>query len=601
MRVYWHFGMQASSYRLWQKNSEYGWERSRNVQKPGTRTDGAGDRGSAAGDGVEPGRSEKPQVLIESTAGTSHPGSVHLSSLVWAAREGVRGSGGQPSFYTVTDICDGVAQGHDGMNYSLVSREFICNLIEIHARTTPFDGSVLVSSCDKAIPAHLMAAARLGLPTVHVPGGTMPAGPDFLTLEQIGTYNVKLEQEEISLEEFRRYERNACPSCGACQFMGTACTMQVMAESLGLALPGSALLPAAQNEILRSARAAGQAVIRLIQSGITAKDILSPAAFRNAIRVHAAIAGSTNALLHLPAIAHELGITLEPELFDKINREVPWLVNTKPSGRYPTELMRYAGGVPAVMREIKDLLELDALTVTGRTVGENLEELEKNGYFELAEFELKRFGLRKEDVIRPRSRPLRAEGGIAVLRGNLAPLGAVVKPAAITPKMLTHTGPAVPFNSEEEAYRAIVEKQIRPGSVIVIRYEGPRGSGMPEMFYTTEALAADPELVASTAIVTDGRFSGTTRGPAVGHVSPEAISGGPLALVELGDLIRIDIPGRRLDLVGVAGKEKSPEKIERILASRRAAWQPPQLPEKKGVLKIYCAHAVSAMQGGYME
>lgn len=552
------------------------------------------------GMGWSPEDLEKPQVLVESTAGSSHPGSVHLGSLAQAAGEGVRGSGGQPSFFTVTDICDGIAQGHDGMNYSLASREFICNLIEIHARSTPFDGLVLVSSCDKAIPAHLMAAARLGLPAVHVPGGTMPAGPDFLTLEQIGTYNVKLEQGEISPEAFRRYELNACPSCGACQFMGTACTMQVMAEALGLALPGSALLPAAQNAILRSARAAGQAVARLIDAGITAKDILTPAAFRNAIRVHAAIAGSTNVLLHLPAVAHELGIALEPRLFDEINRQVPWLVDTKPGGRYPTELMRYAGGVPAVMREIKDLLELDALTVTGKTVGENLEELEARGYFALGELELKRFGLHKEDVIRPRSHPLRPEGGIAVLSGNLAPLGAVVKPAAIVPRMLCHTGPAVPFNSEEEAYRAIVEKRIRPGSVIVIRYEGPRGSGMPEMFYTTEALAADPELVASTAIVTDGRFSGATRGPAVGHVSPEAISGGPLALIEAGDLIRIDIPGRRLDLVGVAGAEKSPEEMERILAERRATWQPPALPEKKGVLKIYCRSAASAMQGGYL-
>ncbi|HHY91853.1 MAG TPA: dihydroxy-acid dehydratase [Firmicutes bacterium] len=553
------------------------------------------------GMGWSPEDLEKAQVLIESTAGTSHPGSVHLGALTQAVGEGVRTSGGQPSFFTVTDICDGIAQGHDGMNYSLASREFICGMIEIHAQATPFDGLVLVSSCDKAIPAHLMAAARLGLPAIHVPGGTMPAGPDFLTLEQIGTYNVKLEQGEITPADFRRYELYACPSCGACQFMGTACTMQVMAETLGLALPGSALLPAAHNAILRSARAAGQAVVRLIAAGITAKDILTPAAFRNAIRVHAAIAGSTNALLHLPAIAHELGITLEPGLFDQINREVPWLANTKPSGRYPTELMRCAGGVPAVMWEIKDLLELDALTVTGKTVGENLAELERSGYFELGELELRRYGLKKEDVIRPRSHPLRPDGGIAVLFGNLAPLGAVVKPAAIVPQMLCHTGPAVPFNSEEEAYQAIMAKRIKPGSVVIIRYEGPRGSGMPEMFYTTEALAADSELVSTTALITDGRFSGATRGPAVGHVSPEAISGGPLALVEPGDLIRIDIPARRLDLVGIAGTEKSPADVERILASRRAAWQPPVLPEKKGVLSIYCRSAASAMQGGYLE
>ncbi|WP_025773029.1 dihydroxy-acid dehydratase [Neomoorella thermoacetica] len=553
------------------------------------------------GMGWNPEDLEKPQVLIESTAGMSHPGSVHLDRVVQAVEEGVRAHGGQPSHFTVTDICDGIAQGHEGMNYSLASREFICGMIEIHAQATPFDGLVLVSSCDKAIPAHLMSAARLGIPAVHVPGGTMLAGPDFLTLEQIGTYNVKLEQGEITSADFRRYELNACPSCGACQFMGTACTMQVMAEALGLALPGSALIPAAQNGILRIARAAGRAVVELIQRGITARDILTPAAFRNAIRVHAAIAGSTNALLHLPAIAHELGITLAPELFDKINREVPWLVDAKPSGRYPAEFVRYAGGVPAIMREIKELLELDALTVTGKTVGENLEELELSGYFELAEFELRRYGLHQADLIRPRSRPLRPDGGIAVLSGNLAPLGAVVKQAAINFHMLCHTGPAVPFNSEEEAYQAIVEKRIKPGSVIIIRYEGPRGSGMPEMFYTTEALAADRELVNTTALVTDGRFSGASRGPAVGHVSPEAISGGPLALIEPGDLIRIDIPGRRLDIVGVAGEEKKPADMERILAARRATWQPPTLPEKKGVLKIYCRSAASAMEGGYME
>lgn len=553
------------------------------------------------GMGWSPEDLEKPQVLVESTAGSSHPGSIHLDRVAEAIGEGVRGAGGQPSFFRVTDICDGIAQGHDGMNYSLASRELICGMVEIHARTTPFDGLVLTSSCDKAIPAHLMAAARLGIPAVHVPGGTMPAGPDYLTLEQIGTYNVKLEQGEITSEEFRRYEQNACPSCGACQFMGTACTMQVMSEALGLALPGSALLAAGQNGLLRYARAAGRAVLELMRRGITPREILTPAAFRNAIRVHAAIAGSTNALLHLPAIAHELGFTLEPEVFDKINREVPWLVNAKPSGRFPTELVRYAGGVPAVMREMKDLLELDTLTVTGKTVGENLEELERSGYFAQGELELKRYGINRDDIIRPRSHPLRPEGGIAVLKGNLAPLGAVVKPAAIVPEMLVHTGPALPFNSEEEAYRAIVEKRVRPGSVIVIRYEGPRGSGMPEMFYTTEALAADPELVSTTALVTDGRFSGASRGPAVGHVSPEGISGGPIALVEPGDLIRIDIPGRRLDIVGVAGEEQSPGEIERILAARRAAWQPPELPEKKGILKIFCRSAVSAMQGGYLE
>lgn len=544
---------------------------------------------------------EMPQIMVQSSQGDSHPGSVHLGKLTDAAKKAIYEGGGKPAQYTVTDICDGIAQGHDGMNYSLISREMIANTIEVQLKATPFDGGVFISSCDKSVPGHLMAIARNNIPSVFVPGGVMLAGVGNLTLEQIGTYQAKFLRKEISEEEFKYYKMNACPSCGACQFMGTASTMQVMAEALGLALPGSSLVPAVSQELVSYAFEAGKSIFKLVETDLTPVKILTRKAFENAIAVHAAIAGSTNSLLHLPAIAHELGIDIAPEMFDEIHRKVPYLTNIRPSGKLPAEYYWYAGGTPAIMEEIKQHLHLDVLTVTGKSLGENLEDLKRSGYYERCYVYLEQKGVEKSVVIRPYHNPVQKQGAVAILKGNLAPEGAVVKHSAIAKEMLQMTGTARPFNSEEEAYKAVIEKRIKPGDVVLIRYEGPKGSGMPEMFYTTEAIVSDPELASSVCLITDGRYSGATRGPAIGHVSPEAAEGGPIALVEEGDVIRIDIPARTLEIIGEKGEERSMTEIEEILKRRRDTLVMPVLKEKTGILKIYSKLAVSPMKGGYMD
>ena len=522
------------------------------------------------------------QILIDSTFGDSHPGSVHLDRLAEQAADGVKYSGAKPSQYTVTDMCDGIAQGHDGMNYSLVSRDMIAGMTEIHAKASAFDGMVVLSSCDKSVPAHLMAMARLNLPAVHVPGGVMPAAADGFTLEQIGNVNVRYRQGNLSKEGFAQCQRDACPSCGACQFMGTAATMQVMSEALGLALPHSALMPANLKFIDNMAKAAGRAVVNLVENDIRISDILTEKALYNAIVIHGAVGGSTNAMLHMPAIAHEMGLPLDMKLFDRVHREIPYLVDTRPVGKYTTELFWYAGGVPRLMLLLKDHLHLDVMTVTGRTLGENLAEMEQQLPF--YEGYLHNYRLQPSDIIHK----LSDRGAIAVLSGNIAQDGAVVKYTGLPQNMQVFEGKARVFDNELAARNAIIEKKIQPGDCIVIRYAGPKGSGMPEMFYTTEALCADPVLVSSTAIITDGRFSGASKGPCIGHISPEAAEGGNIALIQEGDIIRIDIPNRRIDVLDVD------------LESRRQAWQytPPQ---ESGILGIYKKLAVSAMKGGYMH
>ena len=334
------------------------------------------------GSGWSIGDLSKPQIIVESSYGHSHPGSAHLNTLVEEAGKGVGDAGGRAANYYVTDICDGEAQGHDGMNYSLVSRDIMAAMMEIHVKATPFDAGVFITSCDKSVPAHLMAIARLNMPAILVPGGIMKAGPNLLTLEQIGKYNAQYERKEISEEQFLAYKKDACPSCGACSFMGTASTMQVMAEALGIALPGSALIPTHIHYLKETSRRAGQRAVELGSEELLPSDILTIDAFKNAIMVHAAIAGSSNSLLHLPAIAHELGIQLPPELFDEIHRKIPFLLNIRPSGFWPGEYFWYAGGVPAIMEELKDVLNLDVRTVTGKCLGENLETLRKNGFYE---------------------------------------------------------------------------------------------------------------------------------------------------------------------------------------------------------------------------
>ncbi len=560
------------------------------------------------GTGWKPEDLEKPQVFIASTFGDSHPGSGHLDILVEEVRKGVAEAGGFGARYFCTDMCDGESQGTDGINYSLVSREMIANMIEIQAGATPFDAGVYLSSCDKGLPGCLMGLCRVNIPAIVVPGGTMNAGPEMLTLNQLGDYSAKFQRGEISAKELGWAKENACPSCGACSFMGTASTMQIMTEALGLALPGSALVPATSPELLRLAREAGRLSVKLAgMPQMLPSHIITMESFENAILVHAAVSGSTNCMLHIPAIAHELGLEITGDTFDRLHRNAKYLLNIRPTGQWPAECFYYAGGVPAIMEEIKEHLHLGVMTITGKTLGENLEELKNNGFYERCESYLKEFNERygvalvKEDIIRPFDRPLGTDGSIAVLRGNLAPEGAVIKHTACPEEMFKAVLRARPFDSEEECLEAVLKHEVQKGDAVFIRYEGPKGSGMPEMFYTSQAISSDKELGRSIALITDGRFSGASTGPVIGHCSPEAADGGPIALVEEGDLIEIDIPERRLNIVGVAGERKTPEEIDAILVARKANWLPKERRYKSGVLRMFSEHAVSPMKGAYLE
>lgn len=551
---------------------------------------------------------EKPQVMIESTFGDSHPGSGHLNILVDEVRKGVVEAGGYGARYFCTDICDGESQGTDGINYSLASREMIANMIEIHANATPFDAGVYLSSCDKGLPGNLMGLARVDIPAIVVPGGTMNAGPELLTLEQLGMYSAKYERGEIDKEKLDWAKCNACPGCGACSFIGTASTMQIMAEALGLALPGSALMPATSPDLLEYAREAGRLAVKLARTeNMRPSDIVTYKSFENAILVHAAISGSTNCLLHIPALAHEFGIEITGDTFDKLHRNARYLLDVRPAGKWPAECFYYAGGVPAIMEEIKEHLHLDVMTVTGRTLGENLDELKNNGFYEKCEKWLhefnKRYGieLTRQDIIHPYDKAIGTDGSIAILRGNLAPEGAVIKHTACPKEMFKSVLRARPFDSEEECLDAVLKHKVQKGDAVFIRYEGPKGSGMPEMFYTSEAISSDAELGKSIALITDGRFSGASTGPVIGHCSPEAVDGGPIALVEEGDLIEIDVMERKLNIVGINGERKSMEEIDEILKERRKNWKPREPKYKKGVLRLFSEHAASPMKGAYLE
>jgi len=541
----------------------------------------------------------KPQILIEDVFGSSHPGSFHLNELSEEAALGAVQEGGKPAHFHGTDLCDGWAMSHDGMNYILPSREALCDLVEVHGRVIPWDALVLISSCDKSVPAHLMAACRLNIPALHIPGGSNRIGPRMTHSLLVGETATKMRQGKDVSTEVRDYKLSGCPGYGACQFMGTASTMQCMSEALGMALPGAALAPASLFDIRRLARQAGRQIMSLSKRSIKPSDILTKEAFENAIKVHAAISGSTNALIHFPAIAHELDIDIGADLFDRLNQGTPYLANVQPSGTYLSEMFWYAGGVPRVQHELRGMLDLRVMTVTGKTLGENLRDLEKEGFFRRGEGYLANYHLLWEQVIRPLDKSP-GRGSIAVLKGNIAPEGAVVKFSALDKSMLVHTGPARVFNREEDALSAILRGEIKPGSVVVLRYEGPRGSGMPEILATTEALVTVPGL-SDTAIITDGRFSGATRGPCIGHVSPEAVRGGPIALIEDGDMIEIDIPGRRLSLIGEKGKEMRPGEVTALLSKRKKKWKAPSREHSSGVLKRYTMHAASAMKGAYLE
>ena len=550
----------------------------------------------------------KPQIFIESTYGDSHPGSGHLNILVEEVRKGVAQAGGFGARYYVTDICDGESQGTDGINFSLASREMIANMIEIQGNATVSDAGVYLASCDKGMPGNLMGLARVNIPSVVVPGGTMNAGPEMLTLEQLGMYSAKYQRGEIDEEKLDWAKCNACPSCGACSFIGTASTMQIMAEALGLALPGSALMPATSPDLLAYAREAGKQAVKLAyMENMKPSDIVTMESFENAILVHAAISGSTNCLLHIPALAHEFGIEITGDTFDRLHRGAHYLLDVRPAGRWPAETFYYAGGVPAIMEEIKEHLHLDVMTVTGKTLGENLEDLKKNGFYERCEKWLAQFNERyntnitRKDIIRPYDEAIGTEGSIAVLKGNLAPEGAVIKHTACPKEMFKAVLRARPFDSEEECLDAVLHHKVQKGDAVFIRYEGPKGSGMPEMFYTSEAISSDKELGKSIALITDGRFSGASTSPVIGHCSPEAVDGGPIALVEEGDLIEIDVEARKLNIIGIHGVKMTEEEVQEVLKQRRLAWKPKERKYKKGVLRLFSELAASPMKGAYLE
>ncbi len=554
------------------------------------------------GTGWKPEDLSKPQVFIESTFGDSHPGSGHLDRLVNRVNEGIRDAGGKGARYFTTDMCDGESQGTDGINYSLASREMIANMIEIQANATPFDAGVYLASCDKGMPGNLIGLARVNIPSVVVPGGTMASGPKLLTLNQLGVYSARFERGEIPEEELQWAKQNACPGCGACSFIGTASTMQIMAEAMGLTLPGAALLPADSEALYDVAYRSGKRAVELAMEGVKPQNLITMKHFENAILVHAAISGSTNTLLHLPAIAHEFGIEIDGDTFDRLHRNAKFVLDIRPTGKWPAEVFYYAGGVPGIMEEIRDVLHLDVMTVTGKTLGENLNELKENDYYEKCAEELRKFNerfgtsLTKEDIIHEMGH----DGSVAVLKGNLAPEGAVIKHTACPKEMFKAVLRARPFDSEEECLDAVLHHKVEKGDAVFIRYEGPKGSGMPEMFYTSEAISSDPELGRAIALITDGRFSGASTGPVIGHCSPEAQAGGPIALVEEGDLIEIDIAERKLNIIGIHGEQKTPEEIDAILAERKKNWKKKPLKYKSGVLRMFSEHAASPMKGAYL-
>ncbi len=528
---------------------------------------------------------EKAQILIESTAGDSHPGSRHLRQLSESVKNAVYASGAMPAEYTVTDICDGVATGHFGMSYSLVSREVIAGMAEIHARAAGFDGTAMISSCDKAIPGHLMAIARLDIPAIHIPGGSMAAGPGFISADTCYETGLRVAEGRMSKKEEWYYKANACPSCGACQYMGTASTMQCMAEALGMALPGSAIVPAMSSMQHQLAMEAGKRLTKMIEEDLRPSAIMTRDAFENAIKVHAAIGGSTNVVLHLPAVAKEQGIEITLSDFEKLTGDIPLLTSIMTAGKWPTQYLWYAGGVPQIMRMIKNKLNLDVMTMTGHTLGENLKYLEETGYFRRSGAYMKNLNLKPEDIIKTCENPEDTDSGISILKGNLAKEGAVIKHCALDKKMYHFEGLARVFDGEEPAEKAIYNGDIKPGQVVVIRYAGIKAAGMPEMLKATDAICNKEELNNSCALITDGRFSGASRGPSVGYLLPEAAKGGMIAYVEDDDIIEIDIENRSLNVIGIKGQKMSLEEIDRVFQKRRESKHIKAF-EHKGVLRF---------------
>lgn len=539
------------------------------------------------GKGMTPDDLKKPQILIDSTYGDSHPGSKHLNQIVEPVKNEIYASGCTPSVYTVTDMCDGVATGHEGMSYSLVSREVIAGMVEIHARASGYDGLITMSSCDKATPGHLMAIARLDIPAIHIPGGSMAPGPGFISADSCYETDLRVAEGKMTAKDEFYVQCNACPSCGACQYMGTATTMQCLSEALGMAMPGAGAAPANTNIIIQLAQAAARKVTELVKKDIRPSGILTKEAFINAIRVHAAIGGSANAVLHLPSVAKEAGIELTLEDFDKYTEGVPLLTSILTAGKWPTQYFWYAGGIPRIMKELAGhgLIDTGLMTVTGHTIGENLKALEENGYFRRSEEMMRNMNMKPEDIIKTVDEPEDVDSGVTILKGNIAEGGAVIKHCAVDKSMYHFTGRARVFEDEQSAVTAIYEDRIKPGDVVVLRYVGKKAAGMPEMLKATDAICNKPELALSTALVTDGRFSGASRGPCVGYLLPEAAEGGTIAFVKENDIIEIDVNNKSINITGFDGEKKDREIVKDELSRRRKEMEVKSF-KHKGVLKF---------------
>ncbi len=522
---------------------------------------------------------ERPMIGIANSANEVIPGHLHLHQVSEAVKVGIRMAGGTPLEFFTIGVCDGIIMGHEGMKYSLSSRELIADSIESMAMAYPFDGLVLIPNCDKIIPGMMMAAARLDIPAIIVSGGPMLAGEfqgqeiDLITVfEWVG----KVRSGKMSLSDLHRAEGCACPGVGSCAGMFTANSMNCLTEVLGLALPCNGTIPAVHAERIRFAKKSGIKVMDLVKKNLTPSKILTEKAFENAVTVDMAFGGSTNTSLHLPAIAREAGVKLSLKTFNKISEKTPHLCNMSPAGPYHIQDLHRAGGIPALVKELSrgGLIHQDALTVTGKSIGENIKGKK----------------ILNQEVIRPMERPYHPTGGLAVLFGNLAPEGAVVKQSGVDEAMLKHKGPARVFDSEEEAIKVILGRKVKKGEVVVIRYEGPKGGpGMREMLAPTSAIVGvgrDRDV----ALLTDGRFSGGSRGASIGHISPEAAEGGPIAAVRNGDQIEIDIPGRKLNLL--ISKEE--------MKKRLSKWKPRQ-KKLKGYLKRYAKLVQSANTGATFE
>ncbi len=523
---------------------------------------------------------KKPMVGIVSSYNEIVPGHMNIDKIVDAVKLGVAEAGGVPVVFPAIAVCDGIAMGHVGMKYSLVTRDLIADSTECMAIAHQFDALVMVPNCDKNVPGLLMAAARLNLPTVFVSGGPMLAGHVkgqkrslSSMFEAVGSYAAGTMTEEDVCE----FENKVCPTCGSCSGMYTANSMNCLTEALGMGLAGNGTIPAVYSERIKLAKHAGMAVMEMLRQNIRARDIMTKEAIMNALTVDMALGCSTNSMLHLPAIAHEIGFDFDISFANPISEKTPNLCHLAPAGPTYMEDLNEAGGVYAVMKELADigLLNTDCMTVTGRTIGENIANAVN----------------RNPEVIRPVENPYSKTGGLAVLKGNLAPDGSVVKRSAVVEEMMVHEGPARVFECEEDAIAAIKGGKIVAGDVVVIRYEGPKGGpGMREMLNPTSAIAG-MGLGSSVALITDGRFSGASRGASIGHVSPEAAVGGPMALVEEGDIISIDIPGLKLD-IKVSDEE---------MAARRAKWQPRQPKVTTGYLARYEKMVTSGNRGAILE